>query len=159
MKRRQLLQLAAAGLVGLAAPPLVSAGRAGALPIGAASIRSLVPELFADPPRPPDHSPVIVIGSGFGASAAALRLAQAGSAVTVLERGLRWPRDQWRDIFTADMTADGRGLWHQNSFTNITGLPVGPVDYFGGVLDTTRFENLSVWRAAAVGGGSIVYTG
>ena len=39
------------------------------------------------------------------------------------------------------------------------GLPVGPVDYFGGVLDTTRYENLSVWRAAAVGGGSVVYTG
>ena len=57
------------------------------------------------------------------------------------------------------MTADGRGLWRQTSFTNITGLPVGPVDYFGGVLDTTRYENLSVWRAAAVGGGSVVYTG
>ncbi len=143
----------------MAAGPLVSSARAGAIPIGTGSIRSLVPELFADPPRPPDHSPVIVIGSGFGASAAALRLAQAGTAVTILERGLRWPRDPWRDIFTADMTADGRGLWHQDSFTNITGLPVGPVDYFGGVLDTTRYENLSVWRGAAVGGGSIVYTG
>jgi cholesterol oxidase len=119
----------------------------------------MVPELFAEPPRPPDHSSVIVVGSGFGASAAALRLAQAGSQVTVLERGLRWPRDPWREIFTADMTADGRGLWHQQSFTNLTGLPVGPVDYFGGVLDTTRFDNLSVWRGAAVGGGSIVYTG
>lgn len=159
VKRRQLLQLAAAGLVGLTAPPLMSAGRSSAIPIGVDSIRSLVPELFADPPRPPDHSPVIVIGSGFGASAAALRLAQAGTDVTVLERGLRWPRDPWREIFTADMTADGRGLWRQSSFTNITGLPVGPVDYFGGVLDTTRFENLSVWRAAAVGGGSVVYTG
>ncbi|WP_089251215.1 GMC oxidoreductase [Rhodococcoides kyotonense] len=159
MKRRQLLQLAAAGLVGLAAPPLVSASRAGAIPIGIGSIRNLVPEVFADPPRPPDHSSVIVVGSGFGASAAALRLAQAGRQVTVLERGLRWPRDPWREIFTADMTADGRGLWRQGSFTNITGLPVGPVDHFGGVLDTTRFENLSVWRGAAVGGGSIVYTG
>uniref|UniRef100_UPI003FA76308 GMC oxidoreductase n=1 Tax=Rhodococcus sp. H36-A4 TaxID=3004353 RepID=UPI003FA76308 len=159
VKRRQLLQLAAAGLVGLTAPPLLSGPRAHAIPIGVGSIRSLVPEIFVDPPRPPEHSSVIVIGSGFGASAAALRLAQAGSQVTVLERGLRWPRDPWREIFTADMTADGRGLWQQDSFTNITGLPVGPVDLFGGVLDTTRFENLSVWRGAAVGGGSIVYTG
>ncbi|XWO26429.1 GMC family oxidoreductase [Rhodococcus sp. BGS-1C] len=159
VKRRKLLQLAAAGLVGLTVPPLATAGRAGALPIGVDSIRLLVPELWADPPRPPDHTPVIVIGSGFGASAAALRLAQAGTDVTVLERGLRWPRDPRREIFTADMTADGRGLWRQTSFTNITGLPVGPVDYFGGVLDTTRYENLSVWRAAAVGGGSVVYTG
>ncbi|MET0317864.1 MAG: NAD(P)-binding protein, partial [Rhodococcus fascians] len=95
MKRRQLLQLAAAGIAGLAVPPLASAGRAGAIPIGVGSIRGLVPELFADPPRPPDHSPVIVIGSGFGASAAALRLAQSGTEVTVLERGLRWPRDPW----------------------------------------------------------------
>ncbi|OZC76602.1 cholesterol oxidase [Rhodococcus sp. 06-462-5] len=165
MNRRQLLRLAAAGMLGAAAAPVLgSAGApgsatAGALPIGAERIRSLVPELFADPPRPPDHSPVLVIGSGFGASAAALRMAQAGTQVTVLERGLRWPRDPWREIFTADMTADGRGLWQQTSFTNITGMPVGPVDLFGGVLDTTRYENLSVWRGAAVGGGSIVYTG
>ncbi|WP_188543388.1 GMC oxidoreductase [Rhodococcoides trifolii] len=159
MDRRQLLRLAGAGLVGLAAQPLLKAGTAGAIPIGTPAIRGLVPELFADPPRPPDHSEVIVVGSGFGASAAALRLAQAGSRVTVLERGLRWPRDPWREIFPADMTADGRGLWHQQSFTNITGLPVGPVDYFNGVLDTTTFDNLSVWRGAAVGGGSIVYTG
>ena len=159
VKRRQLLQLAAAGMVGLAVPPAITRSTASALPLGVPSIRNLLPELFADPPRPPDHSPALVIGSGFGASAAALRLAQAGTSVTVLERGLRWPRDPFRDIFTADMTADGRGLWHQRSFTNLTGMPVGPVDWFNGVLDTTRYENLSVWRAAAVGGGSVVYTG
>ncbi|MGB3770113.1 MAG: GMC oxidoreductase [Rhodococcus sp. (in: high G+C Gram-positive bacteria)] len=146
-------------MVGVAASPLLGRAAANAIPLGAPSIRSLVPELWADPPRPPDHSPALVIGSGFGASAAALRLAQSGTPVTVLERGLRWPRDPGREIFTADMTADGRGLWHQRSFTNVTGMPVGPVDWFNGVLDTTRFENLSVWRAAAVGGGSIVYTG
>lgn len=171
MKRRHLLQWAAAGAVGAVGaalgPAVIPSTRAAstllpsasALPLGVPTIRSRVPELWADPPRPPDHSAVIVIGSGFGASVAALRFAQAGQQVSVLERGLRWPRDPWREIFTADMTADGRGLWRQQSFTNVTGMPVGPVDRFGGVLDTTRFDNLTVWRGAAVGGGSVVYTG
>jgi cholesterol oxidase len=32
-------------------------------------------------------------------------------------------------------------------------------DDFGGVLDVTEFNGINVWRGAAVGGGSVVYTG
>ena len=38
-----------------------------------------------------DYVPAVVIGSGFGGSAAALRLGQAGIDTVVLERGRRWP--------------------------------------------------------------------
>ena len=56
------------------------------------------------------------------------------------------------------MLADGRGVFRRTSFTNLTGLPVA-CDYFSGVLDATDYEHISVWRGAAVGGGSIIFTG
>ena len=49
--------------------------------------RSLVPEVFANAAAPRAHSRNLVIGSGFGGAISALRLAQAGEPVTVLERG------------------------------------------------------------------------
>lgn len=156
MDRRTFLRgIGGAALVGTAA---LAAPRAAALPVGADTYRRLVPELFVAPPAPPAHSEVLVVGSGFGASVAALRLAEAGSRVTVLERGLRWPRDPWREIFTTDMLADGRGLYHRTHFTNPTGLPV-VCDDFAGVLDVTDYPGMAVWRGAAVGGGSVVFTG
>ncbi|GAA4481552.1 GMC oxidoreductase [Rhodococcus olei] len=139
-------------------PAALTPRDAAALPVGPDTYRRLVPELFAEPPTPPPHSEALVVGSGFGASVAALRLAEAGLGVTVLERGLRWPRDPWREIFTTDMLADGRGLHHRTRFTNPTGLPV-VCDDFAGVLDVTDYPGLSVWRGAAVGGGSVVFTG
>ncbi len=35
----------------------------------------------------------IIVGSGFGGAVAALRMAEAGMRVLVLERGRRWTRD------------------------------------------------------------------
>lgn len=159
MKRRRFLQastLAAAAAV--FGPGLAGTPSASALPVGSDAYLRLVPELFAAPPAAPDHSEVLVVGSGFGASAAALRLAESGSRVTVLERGLRWPRDPQREVFTTDLLADGRGLYHRKAFIGPTGVPV-ICDNFAGVLDVVDYPNLSVWRGAAVGGGSIVFTG
>ncbi|WP_227999903.1 GMC oxidoreductase [Nocardia australiensis] len=120
--------------------------------------RTLVPEIFAPLPDPADHVPAIVIGSGFGASITALRLAQSGTQVAVLERGSRWPNAPWRDIFTADTIPDGRGFWHRTTFTGMTGITVR-FDPFGGVLDVSSYPGLDVWRGACVGGGSVVFTG
>lgn len=120
--------------------------------------RDAVPEIFRAPPRIASHTDVIVIGTGFGGSVAALRLGQAGASVAMLERGSRWPHDPWRRTHASDTLADGRALWHKRSFMNLTNLPT-VVDKFGGVLDDTEYEHLRVWRGAAVGGGSIVFTG
>lgn len=165
MQRRDFFKAAGARAAVAAATPLMSTSTSHAtpaplraLPMGADHYRALVPELFAPSPTPPEHSEAIVIGSGFGASATALRLAQSGTQVTILERGLRWPHDPQREIHTSDMLADGRGVFRRTSFTNLTGLPVA-CDYFSGVLDATDYQHISVWRGAAVGGGSIIFTG
>lgn len=165
MQRRDFFKAAGMGAAVAAATPLMSTSISHAapaplreLPMGADHYRALVPELFAPSLTPPEHSEAIVVGSGFGASATALRLAQSGTQVTILERGLRWPHDPQREIHTSDMLADGRGVFRRTSFTNLTGLPV-VCDYFSGVLDATDYEHISVWRGAAVGGGSIIFTG
>ncbi|WP_444980043.1 GMC oxidoreductase [Nocardia amamiensis] len=123
-----------------------------------------MPEIFAPLPDPPEHSPVIVIGSGFGGAISALRLAEVGVDVTVLERGSRWPNDPWRDIFSSEMLPDGRGVWHRDTFSDIlhslSGVPFSlGVDNFGGVLCIDNYPNMRILRGAAVGGSSIVYTG
>ena len=157
MDRRTFLKSAAvAGGVGAfaqVASPLASAG-----PVDAARYRTAVPEIFAPIPDVPEFVPAIVIGSGFGGAVAACRLAQAGVGVAVLERGSRWPIDPQRGIFANDAFPDGRGFWHRTSFTGVTGIPQY-FDDFGGVLDITDFSGIQVWRGAAVGGGSVVYTG
>lgn len=158
MKRRRFLQASTLAAAAVFGPGLAGTRHASALPVGSDTYLRLVPELFAAPPTAPDHSEVIVVGSGFGASAAALRLAESGSRVTVLERGLRWPRDPQREIFTTDLLADGRGLYHRKGLIGPTGVPL-ICDDFAGVLDVVDYPNLSVWRGAAVGGGSVVFTG
>ncbi|BAD55153.1 putative cholesterol oxidase [Nocardia farcinica IFM 10152] len=131
---------------------------AAADPVWNGLFREWVPEIFAPLPDPPEHSPALVVGSGFGAAVTALRLAEAGVATTVLERGSRWPNDPWREIFTGDDLPDGRGFWHRTSFTGVTKVPMHFAS-FGGVLDCTEYPGIDVWRAAAVGGGSVIFTG
>ncbi|MGO4616648.1 GMC oxidoreductase [Nocardia sp. 2YAB30] len=158
LRRRALFKAAGtAALLGVAGSSF-GTSVASADPMWEGLFRAWVPEIFAPLPDPPEHSPAIVIGSGFGAAVTALRLAQAGIANTVLERGSRWPNDPWREIFTGDDLPDGRGFWHRTHFTGVTKMPIGFAD-FGGVLDCTEYPGIDVWRAAAVGGGSVIFTG
>ncbi|KWZ39854.1 cholesterol oxidase [Burkholderia savannae] len=117
-----------------------------------------VPELYAPIRKPPPYTKAIVIGSGFGGAISAYRLAQAGIQTTVLERGLRWPNDPWRQIFATDVLPDWRGYWHRTSFKELNGITYY-FRYFNGVFDSTSFANIDVWRGACVGGGSVVFTG
>ncbi|MFC9892974.1 GMC oxidoreductase [Nocardia sp. NPDC127579] len=159
VRRRALFKAAGVAAVLGAAGQVPGAGIAQAAnPSGPGQFRQWVPEIFAPLADPPEHTTAIVIGSGFGAAVTALRLAQAGIANTVLERGSRWPNDPWREIFTGDDLPDGRGFWHRTSFTGVTKVPM-TFTKFGGVLDCTSYPGIDVWRAAAVGGGSVIFTG
>lgn len=156
MNRRQFLTTLGMGAATLASP------RPSRAAIGSSLFyRLLVPELFVEVPRPPAHTPALIIGSGFGGAISALRLAQAGIRATVLERGFRWPNSPTREIFTDDTLPDGRGFWFRDAAPSLSlaTLPPQPIDRFGGVMDVTEYDNIDVWRAACVGGGSVVFTG
>ncbi|WP_405167722.1 GMC oxidoreductase [Nocardia sp. NBC_01499] len=158
MRRRAFFKAAGAAALFGATAGTLSVAPASADPVWNLLFQTWVPEIFAPLPDPPEHSPAIVIGSGFGAAVTALRLAEAGIANTVLERGSRWPNDPWREIFTGDDLPDGRGFWHRTNFTGVSKVPMSFAS-FGGVLDCTTYPGIDVWRAAAVGGGSVVFTG
>jgi cholesterol oxidase len=82
----------------------------------------------------------VVVGSGFGGSVSALRLAERGYRVLVLELGRRWaaadfPRTNW-DL--------ARWMWRPE-----LGLE--------GFFRMTFLEHATVLHGAGVGGGSLVY--
>ncbi len=81
-----------------------------------------------------------MIGSGFGGAVAALRLAEKGYSVLVLEKG-KWyhpsdfPKSNWNIK---------RWFWH-------------PVLRFFGFFKLTFFRHITVLSGVGVGGGSLVY--
>ncbi len=82
----------------------------------------------------------IIIGSGFGGSVSAMRLAEKGYRVLVLERGRRF-RDQDFARSTWDLP---RYLW-------------APSVGCYGILQISPFKNVFVLHGAGVGGGSLGY--
>lgn len=82
----------------------------------------------------------IVIGSGFGGSVAALRLAKKGYSVTVVEQGRRY-RDE--DFAKSAWRLD-KVLW-------------APKLQLKGIMALTAFRHVSVLVGVGVGGGSLVY--
>lgn len=82
---------------------------------------------------------LVVVGSGFGGAVSALRAAEAGLRVVVLERGRPMTPQAYEDL------AAGRGpIFHG-------GAAAGP-------LELHRLKGLLALTASAVGGGSNVYT-
>jgi cholesterol oxidase len=84
----------------------------------------------------------IVIGSGFGGSIAALRLAQAGKSVLVLERGRRYAPGE----FPRDVTNVEALFWRYPRHASYRGL-----------YDLRFFSSLAAAVASGVGGGSLIY--
>ena len=89
---------------------------------------------------PPERYDAVVIGSGFGGSVVACRMAQAGASVLVLERGQPWPPGafprtprQWRGA-----------LW-------------APRSGHHGLYEYHHFKGLDAITASGLGGGSLIY--
>src|SRR5918993_3379912 len=96
----------------------------------------------------------VVVGSGFGGAAAALRLARAGVRTVLLERGRRWPVTASQDTFATLRNPDGRAGWLRSD------APVGaptPIDRYTGILERTDEDGISVFAGAGGGGGPPVY--
>lgn len=83
----------------------------------------------------------LVIGSGFGGSVAALRLAEKGYRVGVFERGRRY-RDEDHPAST----------WQFRKFV------WAPVLGLSGIFRMALFRHVFALSGAAVGGGSVVYS-
>lgn len=95
---------------------------------------------IAQSSSPGERWDFVIIGSGFGGSVSALRLAEKGYRVLVVEKGRRFakddfPRSNW-DI--------RRWLWK-------------PELGFRGIFQMSFFEHVTILHGVGVGGGSLVY--
>jgi cholesterol oxidase len=82
----------------------------------------------------------VVVGSGFGASAAACRLAQAGRSVLVLERGRSYPPGS----FPRSPRGLAQNLWD-------------PPRALLGMFDVWAFRGIESVVSSGLGGGSLIY--
>jgi cholesterol oxidase len=125
----------------------------------------------AAPPRTaaaiPDGArvPALVIGSGYGGSVAALRLAQAGVDVQLVELGMAWdtPGSDGK-IFANTTTPDQRSFWlrtrTKQPLSNFLGFPIDKdIPRYTGILDAEEFSGITVYQGRGVGGGSLVNGG
>src|SRR5437667_553572 len=87
-----------------------------------------------------DRYDVVVVGSGFGGSVTALRLAEKGYRVAVLEAGRRFADDE----FAETSWRLRRFLW-------------APALGCYGIQRISLLRNVLVLSGAGVGGGSLVY--
>ncbi|MBT2511506.1 GMC family oxidoreductase [Streptomyces sp. ISL-98] len=95
---------------------------------------------------------ILIIGSGYAGSVAALRLAQAGLDSVVLERGKRWPITAQGGTFATPAAPDGRASW-LNSWSPFVSQQL---DVYPGVLEAFQANGVIALAGAGVGGGSLV---
>ncbi|MEU1176258.1 GMC oxidoreductase [Streptomyces sp. NPDC005820] len=117
----------------------------------------------ADEPAAVESAPAIVIGSGYGAAVAALRLGQAGIRTLVLEMGRLWnTAGADGKIFCNTASPDQRSMWFKTRteaplasflWLDVVNKDISP---YPGVLDRVHFDNMSVFVGRGVGGGSLV---
>lgn len=111
------------------------------------------------------HVPVLVIGTGYGGSVAALRLAQAGVDVQMVEMGMAWdtPGSDGK-IFANTTSPDYRSYWLRTKtkqpLSNFLGFPIDrSIPRYTGILDAEEMGQIIVYQGRGVGGGSLVNGG
>jgi cholesterol oxidase len=109
--------------------------------------------------------PALVIGTGYGGCVAALRLAQAGVDVHMVEMGMAWdtPGADGK-IFANTTTPDQRSFWLRTKtkqpLSNFLGFPIDKaIPRYTGILDAEEFSGITVYQGRGVGGGSLVNGG
>ncbi|WP_433217134.1 GMC oxidoreductase [Microtetraspora malaysiensis] len=111
------------------------------------------------------HVPALVIGTGYGGSVAALRLAQAGVDVHMVEMGMAWdtPGSDGK-IFCNTLSPDNRSYWLRTRtkapLNYFLGFPIDrDISCYTGILDAEEFSGITVYQGRGVGGGSLVNGG
>lgn len=109
--------------------------------------------------------PVLVVGTGYGGSVAALRLALAGIDVHMVEMGMAWDTaGPDGNIFANTTKPDYRSYWlrtrTKQPLSNFLGFPLDKdVPCHTGILDAEDFAGITVYQGRGVGGGSLVNGG
>ncbi|MCA2225322.1 GMC oxidoreductase [Nonomuraea aurantiaca] len=138
------------------------AGSVGALALAA---HPTAAQAAAGPIANGAHVQALVIGTGYGGSVAALRLAKAGVDVHMIEMGMAWdtPGSDGK-IFCSTLAPDNRSYWLRTKtkapLNYFLGFPIDrDISRYTGVLDAEEFSGITVYQGRGVGGGSLVNGG
>ncbi|MER5755837.1 GMC oxidoreductase [Streptomyces sp. NPDC002088] len=119
----------------------------------------------ADLIEPGAQIAALVIGTGYGGSVTALRLAQAGVDVHMVEMGMAWdtPGTDGK-IFANTASPDYRSFWlrtrTKQPVIQFLGYPLDKdVPKYTGILDAEEMGGIIVYQGRGVGGGSLVNGG
>lgn len=88
----------------------------------------------------PEHFDAVIVGSGFGGSVSAYRLAEAGHSVCLLERGKPYPPGS----FPRSPREMSRNFWD-------------PSEGLYGMYDLWSFRGIDALVSSGLGGGSLIY--
>src|SRR5512144_1595923 len=91
-------------------------------------------------PRMVNSYDYVIIGSGFGGSVSAMRLAEKGYSVLVLERGRRFRDDEF-----------AKSTWNLRKYLWLPWLRCF------GILQISPFNDVVALHGSGVGGGSLCY--